>query len=72
MLNHSCVEWFSDSQLGCTIAQEGSMCRDTHYIAFRIYHFCLEQEIEFGRSHDDWQITRECLDALEKLWRRHT
>ena len=72
MLNHSCVRWFSDSQLACTIAQEGSMCRDLHGIALRIYQFCLEQEIEFCRSHDDWQITRECLDALEKLWGRHT
>ena len=52
--------------------QEGSMCRDLHGIALRINQFCLEQEIEFGRSRDDWQITRECLNALEKLWGRHT
>ena len=51
MLNHSCVKWFSDSQLACTIAQEGSMCRDLHGIVLRIYQFCLEQGIEFGRSH---------------------
>ena len=64
MLNHSCVEWFSDSQLACTIAQEGSMCRDLHGIAFRIYQFCLKQEIEFGRSHDD------CMADHTRMFRR--
>ena len=90
MLNHSYVKWYSDSQVACMIARVGSMRRDLHGIALRIYQLCLEHGIEFEidwiprtqlqkadflsrlTDIDDWQITRECFDALEKLWGRHT
>lgn len=47
MLNHTYVKWFSDSQAACTVARVGSMRKDVHQIAIRIYQLCLEHRIEF-------------------------
>ena len=47
MLKHY-VKWYSDSQAACTVARVGSMRKDLHEIALRVYQLCLEQKkIEF-------------------------
>ena len=90
MLQYSYVKWYSDSQVACSVARVGSMKKDLHEIAIRIYQLCLEHKIEFELEWilrtdiqkadflsrfidiDDWQITRECFDTLERLWGYHT
>ena len=65
MLKHSYVKWYSDSQADCTVARVGSMRKNLHEIALRVYQLCLEQKIEF---EIDW-IPRTELQRADFLSR---
>ena len=39
------VKWFSDSQTACRIIQVGSMKKDLHVLAIRIFQFCADHDI---------------------------
>ena len=45
-LQHSRVQWFTDSQVGATIIQVGSMKFDLHQMAFAVFSLCLKAHIE--------------------------
>ena len=40
------IKWFSDSQNACRIIQVGSMRKDLHVIALKIFQFCVDNGIE--------------------------
>ena len=65
MLKHSYVKWYSESQAACTVARVGSMRKDLHEIALRVYQLCLEQKIAF---EIDW-IPRTELQRADFLSR---
>ena len=46
MLKGSYIKWFSDSQTACRIVQVGSMRKDLHIIAIRIFQLCVDHHIE--------------------------
>ena len=46
LLEHAYVKWFSDSQTACSITRVGSMRKDLHSIAIRIYKLCLDHKID--------------------------
>jgi hypothetical protein len=51
ILNHAYVKWFSDSQTACSIARVGSMKKDFHNIAIRIYKLCLKYNSKLSGFH---------------------
>ena len=46
LLKGSYIKWFSDSQNACRIIQVGSMRKDLHVIALKIFQFCVDNGIE--------------------------
>jgi hypothetical protein len=47
------VKWFSDSQTACSIARVGSMKKDLHNIAIRMYtRLCVDHKVELEIDHE--------------------
>ena len=74
-LKGSYIKWFSDSQNGCRIIQVGSMRKDLHVMALKIFQFCVDNGIALEIQWiprtkriidgDDWQITTSCFEFLD-------
>ena len=58
---HSCIKWFSDSQNACRIIQVGSMRKDLHVIAPKMFQFSFDNGIELEMQ---W-IPRTKLDSAD-------
>ena len=65
LLKGSYVKWFSDSQNACRIIQVGSMRKDLHVIAIKIFQFCIDNSIELEVQ---W-IPRSELDRADYISR---
>ena len=85
-LKGSYIKWFSDSQNACRIIQVGSMRKDLHVIALKIFQFCVDNGITMEiqwipRTYyfperiiagDDWQITTSFFEFLDYILGPHT
>lgn len=47
LIKGSYVKWFSDSQTACKIIQVGSMKKELHVMAIRIFQLCVDNGIQF-------------------------